>query len=179
MYGMINNAIKEMVIEKSDEKTWNEVCKTAGLEVNSFQSFEQYDDESTGALVFAIAQKMELAPPALLEAFGEFWVEYATKSEYQSILESFADGPVELIESLDSLHSRLEMTFEDLNAPSFWVTKVSEKEVKVHYVTTRDMPLEYFVIGLIKGIFSMFDQTCEVKLLEPETNEKAIFQVTF
>lgn len=41
------------------------------------------------------------------------------------------------------------------------------------------MPLEPFVSGLLKGIFAMFNQSCQVEILPASGKEKAIFKVNF
>ena len=179
MYGLINDAIKQMVIETFDQEKWVEISREAEIKETSFRPFEQYDDEITEKLVSVISEKISMEAPLLLEKFGEYWVNYAKDSEYSSILNAFATSPVELIKSLDSLHTRLEITFEQLKAPSFYVTTVSDKEILVHYSTERELPLKYFVVGLIKGIFNMFDQTCQVDIIEPKNNETAVFKVVF
>ncbi len=179
MYGMVNQAIRSMVIEKLGKQVWVDICKDANLDPIGFNSFEQYDDEVTLNLVGLICNKSQLPPPVLLEDFGKYWIDYARKSEYQAILKNFATSPVELIESLDALHSRLQLAFDNLKAPAFWVTRTGDKEVLVHYKSERDMPLKYFVLGLLKGIFAMFDQECRVDFVEPKSGETAVFQVNY
>jgi hypothetical protein len=180
MYGMVNQAIKSMVIENHGEKIWDSVLQKINLEIQDFAPFEQYDDSVTGNLVGAISHITNIRPEDLLEAFGNYWVVYAKNSEYKSILESFADSPIGLIESLDSLHGRLQLLFSELSAPSFWVEHKGPDEVIVHYATVRtQMPLEYFVIGLLKGVFKMFNQPCEVTMLPGDEGEKAKFVVRY
>jgi Haem-NO-binding len=179
MYGMVNQAIRSMVNEQLGAATWEEICKKANLDPAGFSSFKQYDDSITAELVGLVCEKTQQQPATILESFGQYWIGYAKKSEYQSILTGFASNPVELIESLDSLHSRLQLSFENLRAPSFWVTKVSPGEILVHYKSQRNMGLEYFVVGLLKGIFKMYDQECQVEVLPPTKDESAIFKVIF
>jgi hypothetical protein len=179
MYGMVNQAIKSMVLERFDEATWEEICKRSDLKLRNFAPFEQYDDEITGKLISAIVDLAQIKPTDLLEAFGEYWIINAKNSEYSSILESFATSPVELVDSLDHLHSRLRMIFPNLSPPSFWVEKVNEKEVLVNYNSSRTLPLEYFVIGLLKGIFKMFNHGCQITMLPAPEGQKGLFKVTF
>jgi hypothetical protein len=179
MYGLVNDAVKNMVIDSFGVEKWNEICDELELDSHNFIPFEQYDDSLTSDLVGIICKKFSFEAPNLLEEFGKYWVEYAKKSEYSSILDSFATSPIELIKSLDSLHTRLELTFDQLKPPSFWITNESEHKIWVHYQTHRDMPLQYFVIGLIKGIFLMFDQECTVEIIPSSKDEKAVFEVRF
>jgi hypothetical protein len=178
MYGLVNEAVKQMVVDSFGVEKWNEVCTELNLEEPNFMPFEQYEDSLTGDLVGKICEKFSFEAPVLLEEFGKYWVTYARNSEYSSILNSFATSPIDLIKSLDSLHTRLELTFDELRPPSFWVTEKDDKKIWVHYQSHRDMPLEFFVIGLIKGIFLMFDQECSVSIIPSENGEKAVFEVT-
>ena len=84
-----------------------------------------------------------------------------------------------LLKSLDNLHTRLQLTFDDLDAPSFSVTEISDNEINVHYSSERELPLEFFVIGLIHGIFDMFNQSCQVEIIPALNGEKGVFKVIF
>jgi len=179
MYGIINNTIREMVIEIKDEATWQSICNELNLEFNMFEAFQQYDDNVTLNLVLTISKALSVEVNDLLEAFGEFFVKFFKNSEYSAILKASATGPLELIESLDALHSRLELIFDDLNAPSFWSTKVKEGELIIFYNSSRDLPLEAFVIGLLKGIFKMFDYSAVVTQIDHDEEAKAIFKVIY
>ena len=179
MYGMVNQAIKSMIIEKMGSPSWEEICTKANLEPSGFASFTQYEDKVTADLVRLVCEKTNQKSEVVLESFGLYWIEYAKKSDYSSMLTAFASNPLELIESLDALHSRLQLSFENLKSPSFWVTHINKNEILVHYKSQRDMGLEYFVVGLLKGIFNLYGQTCQVELLPPKNGESALFKLNF
>ncbi len=179
MYGMVNQAIKMMVIETVNEETWDDICTSLDISSSDFDSFEQHSDQVTLDLVGSICEKLDIEAPELLESFGEYWIKFAMNSEYKTILISFGENPLDLINSLDSLHTRLELTFDDLNPPSFHTTRVSNQEVIVHYNSSRDMPLEFFVVGLLKGIFKLFNAICNVEILDDPGTDKARFKVQF
>ena len=179
MYGMINQAIKTMVIDNVDAGAWDDICSSMGISNGDFDSLELYDDQITLDLVVTISKKLEFTAADLLVSFGEYWVSYALNSEYKTLLSSFGESALELINSLDALHTRLELTFGNLEPPSFHTTKVSDHEAIVHYNSNRDMPLEYFVKGLLLGIFNMFNQSCTVELLDDPGDDKARLKVTY
>ena len=179
MYGMVNQAIKQMVLEKHDEATWNVIVNKAKLDVHDFSPYYQYKDEITGTLILTIADHIQVQPQELLESFGEYWIEFARKSEYGLIFDSFASSPVSLIESLNTLHSRTELLFPHLNPPKFSVDHISDGHILVHYSSERDLPLEHFVIGLMKGIFKLFNQPCSVEWLPGTGDVRATFRIKF
>ncbi|MCJ8275527.1 MAG: heme NO-binding domain-containing protein [Bdellovibrionales bacterium] len=179
MYGMVNQAIKEMVNDKVGTDFWQNVCTRLSLPNQDFDSFEQYDDDMTLNIVSTICELSEKAAPDVLIDFGRYWIGYAYRSEYKVLLETFSKSPITLIKSLNSLHDRLEMSFEGLKPPSFDIVDMAEGKIIVNYYSDRDMPLEYFVIGLFHGIFEHFGQTCEIDLIEKIEEAKATFQINY
>lgn len=178
MYGMINNAIEIMVKEIFDENTWNEICDEINYEKKSFDLFHQYDDKLTLDLVLVICKKTQKEPKEFLDSFGVYWVSYTFNTEYRELLNTFATSPIELINSLNNLHDRLEMSFKELMPPTFDIVDVSQNTITVNYYSERSMPLEYFVIGVFKGIFKHFDKECEIEMVEnPLGNAKATIKI--
>lgn len=179
MYGIVNDAIKTMVVENYGLETWEKICKEAGHSELSFSPMESYEDKLTGDIVGIISNMTGTPATEILIAFGKFWIPYARNSEYSSILEAFSESPVQLLESLDHLHTRLRVSMGSLNPPSFWVTHINKNEILLHYQSERDMPLEYFVQGLILGIFEMFNQKCDVEMIDSQGIEKCAFRIKF
>lgn len=180
MYGMVNEAIRSMIIETGGNEAWETIANIAKIKnVEGFASFEQYDDQVTLDLVANTSAHMNIEVTKLLESFGLYWVDYAKKSEYSSILEAAAKNPIDLLKNLNALHKRLELTFDNLNAPSFWVENLTENSLDLYYKSQRDMPLEFFVIGLVKGIFKLYDATCDVEIASEKKDGVVVFNVRF
>lgn len=178
MYGMVNQAVKEMVHEVLGEDSWIQICNTLKIKVDDFELFQQFDDEVTLNLVKEICQVSKMEPETLLESFGQYWVKYAQKSDYSIILSTFATSPFDLIYSLNNLHDRLELTFSNLNAPSFEIVHEEENQITVNYYSDRkNMGLEFFVKGLFTGIFQMFNQQGQVEIIETLGNANATFKI--
>jgi len=178
MYGMVNQAVKEMVQEVLGQDAWTQICESLKMDHEDFELFEQFDDQITLNLVGEICKKSKMDPKDLLEAFGQYWIKFAQKSDYSAILSTFATSPFELIYSLNNLHDRLELTFTNLNAPSFEVVNEQDNTLTVNYYSNRkDMPLEFFVKGLFMGIFQMFNKNCRVEIIPTLGNAKATFLI--
>lgn len=180
MYGMVNEAIRSMIIETGGQDAWDTIASKASIkDKEGFASFEQYDDKVTLDLVVHTSQHLDIDVPKLLEGFGVYWVEYAKESEYSSILEAAANNPIDLLKNLNALHKRLELTFDNLKAPSFWVENLTENTLDLYYQSHRDMPLEFFVVGLVKGVFKLYDATCEVEIKGEKKDGVVAFSVQF
>ena len=178
MYGMVNQAIKEMVQEVLGPDSWQEVCQNINRNSDDFELFNQFDDQITLDLVTQICKTSGMRPEKLLEAFGVYWIKFAQNSDYSAILSTFATSAFDLIHSLNNLHERLELTFSNLKAPAFEVIEHNDKMMKVNYYSDRaHMPLEFFVKGLFIGIFKMFNQECKVEMIATLGSAKATFVI--
>lgn len=176
MYGMVNQAIKQMVTELLGQETWKNICKKIEISADDFEHFKQFDDKITLNLVVEICNVNNMQADVLLVEFGRYWIKFAQKSDYNSILSAFATSPFELINSLNNLHDRLELTFTNLNAPSFEIVEQNLNTLTVNYYSDRkEMPLEYFVKGLFIGIFEMFNESCNVDIIETLGDAKATY----
>ena len=142
------------------------ISQNAGIQSEDFEIFKQFDDSISLNLVLAICETTNRDPAEILESFGEYFVKKVYESEYRNLLTTFSSCPTNLIKSLNNLHDRLEMSFTELNPPSFDVVSEEEKSLTVNYYSDRDMPLEYFVKGLFQGIFQHFGENCEVIIQE-------------
>lgn len=177
MYGMVNQALKQMTLDTIGESEWSKICNNLQISSKDFDSFSQFDDSVTLGLVQKICEVSSKNPQDFLKEFGIYWIKFAQESDYQVILNAFAKSPFDLINSLNSLHERLELSFTNLNAPSFEIIQQDEISMIVNYYSLRDMPLQFFVKGLFVGIFKMFNEICEVEIIETIGDAKATFLI--
>lgn len=56
MYGIVNDAIHKLVVEKFGEAAWSNIKKNAGVTVDSFVTTEFYPDSITYSLVGAASE---------------------------------------------------------------------------------------------------------------------------
>ncbi len=74
MYGLVNQAIKEVVIGTLDENIWNSIYDQWNIDKIDFESFKQYDHDLTANLVQTISLKTGIETTDLLCSFGHYWV---------------------------------------------------------------------------------------------------------
>ena len=180
MYGMVNNAIKHLIIENHGQSTWNTVFAASGLPSDDFYHMEQYEDGDSVALVVAASKALDQTPTAFLEDFGVYWITYAMNSDYGDLLEMAGDTFPEVLENLDSMHGRVGNSFENLVPPSFWCTDIEDGSLNLHYVSERE-GLSPMVVGLIKGLGNHFGLDCKVTYVESVADgaDHDIFHVVY
>lgn len=168
MYGLINKAVKGLVVGQFGADAWSRICARAEVADDEFLSMEGYEDKVTYDLVGAASEELGLPPDKILEAFGQYWVEYTAVEGYGDLLDSAGDTLLEFLSNLDQLHARVKLAFPDLKPPRFAVTDEDEHGLVLHYYSDRP-GLGPLVTGLIHGLGKRFDRELEVSMSRDES----------
>lgn len=161
MYGMIHQAAREMVHVVADADTWTAILEKSGLQETHFISAQTYSDDDTFALIGAIQEVTGLPLDDLLSAFGKYWIEFAGKTSYRSVMDMAGNDLESLLENLDRMHTSIKSTMPDADMPSFLVADEDGDTLTVEYRSSRK-GLEPFVKGLLLGLMDRFGETGEV-----------------
>lgn len=181
MYGMINNAIKQFVIENSGENAWDEIRTKAGTP-HSFSAMLPFDDSITYKLVGEVAQLMQIEPDSLLKEFGRYWIRYAASSDYGPLLSTFGRDLKECLLNLNAMHDHMGATsFSEITPPRFIVTDKGNNCLEIAYYSRRQ-GLSPMVEGLLMGLSIHYDQPLRIERIDKPINgqplhNEAIFSV--
>lgn len=168
MYGLVNKAIHDMVCSQFGEEIWTQIKTKAEVHDEVFMSMEGYPDDLTHRLVKAASHVLGLSSSEIMQAFGEFWVNYTAEEGYGELLEMSGDNLPEFLDNLDSLHARVGVSFPKLQPPSFECTDTEDQSLQLHYRSDRE-GLAPMVVGLVKGLGNRFDT--EVDVVQTESRE--------
>lgn len=161
MYGLVNLAVQQLVVDKYGEETWEKIKAEAGVDVETFISLEAYPDSVTYQLVGAASKILDTPADLLLEAFGEYWVLYTGKAGYGYLMDPSTSTLTDFLVDLNMLHQRIRMTFPHLQPPHIVCTDITEESLRVHYHSERD-GLAPMARGLLKGLGGLFQRNIEV-----------------
>ncbi|WP_193200238.1 heme NO-binding domain-containing protein [Nostoc sp. MG11] len=161
MYGLVNKAIQDMVCSRFGEEIWKEIKQKAEVNVEVFLSMEGYRDDITHRLVRAASVVLGLSSSEIMQAFGEFWVQYTAQEGYGEMMDMSGDTLPEFLENLDNLHARVGVSFPKLEPPSFECTEIEEDSLNLHYRSSRE-GLTPMILGLVKGLGTRFDTEVHV-----------------
>ncbi len=180
MYGIVNKAIKDLIIENFDEATWKKIKDKSGVDIDFFLSDKGYDDAVTYDLAFAAADVLNIPVSEVLFLFGEYWILNTGMKNYGSLMEAGGDTLQDFLENLPNFHSRVMLMFPNLAPPEFRISDIGFKDLKVHYYSHRES-LQDFVRGLLSGLGKMFDTPVNVSLVEGKHTglDHDIFHVTW
>lgn len=161
MYGMVNRALQNMIIDEAGDAGWGSVCRRAGMEPPVFVSMDTYDDAITYALVGAASTELERDAGELLHALGLYWIRVTAAESYESIFHMHGSSLRGFLENLDQMHARLSLHFPEMRAPSF---EVEDAEHGMHVRYWSDRPgLAPFVKGLLAGLCERFGEPYAVR----------------
>lgn len=164
MYGLVNQAIRDMILVNHGEEAWTRVRQRAEVEVEQFEGMEPYPDDLTHRLVRAASEELGQDAHTLLRAFGEFWVKYTATEGYGPLMEMAGASLPEFLHNLDDLHARVGVNFPQLQPPSFDAEDQGEGAMHLHYHSRRE-GLAPMVIGLVEGLGDRFQTPVQVQQL--------------
>lgn len=169
MYGMINQAVKHLVVERFGANTWGKIRAAAGVEDDAFLAMEQYPDELTYRLVQVSSEILEIPATEVLEAFGAHWIEYTSEAGYGELLDGAGANLEECLHNLDQLHTRVRLGMPHLAPPSFEVENDGGGVFLLHYFSHRE-GLAHLVVGLVRGLAERLGEQIEIEQIESRAN---------
>jgi hypothetical protein len=161
MYGMVNNAIREYVIETFGAENWEKTARSADIETGEFGSVMPYDDAITFSIVGSACQVLKRDPGDFLRAVGVHWVNFGSRSAFSSLLRFGGHTFEDFVGNLDDMHLKIKASLPELQPPSFRVEPIHEGQIRVTYHSERE-GLFPFVEGLFEGLSDYFDQPVEI-----------------
>lgn len=172
MYGLINKALRTMVVDSHGEEVWEQIQEKSGIKDEAFLSMERYEDSVTYAFVGAASEVLQAPAEQCLEIFGHYWATVTAPEAYGMLMDATGTDLVGFLRNVNSLHDRITSTFIGYIPPYFEVDESSD-EVILRYESKRE-GLTPFVIGLVKGLAERFDQKVsfgEVQKLDSNEGE--------
>ena len=151
MYGLVNQAVEEMIQAQYGTAAWQLVKSKAETNVDAFVRMESYPDDITYRIVGAACELCDVSPEQLLEDIGIYWVKFTGTNGYAEFLDAAGPTLGEVLANLDEMHSRIAAIYPDLQPPSFQCEELPGGEIVLHYHSHRE-GLAHMVIGLIKGL---------------------------
>jgi Haem-NO-binding len=151
MYGMVNMAVRSLIVDRFGESVWQDIRRKAGVEVDEFVAMNTYPDAVTYSVVGAASETLDIPADQLLFAFGEYWVTYTAAEGYGEIMDFFGRDFRTCLKNLNGLHTHMGSVMPHLNPPRFTVEETGPDTLRVHYHSTRK-GLGPMVTGLLSGL---------------------------
>lgn len=163
MYGLINLAIEEAILERYGQKFWDYIkqcCRESiGDTDGTFISRLFYDDEVTYRLIDTAERVLRSEKYGhVSQLFGEKFYELVQDAGYKGILQLLGGSLKDFLDNLDSFHTHLNTTYSRMKPPSFRCSSMYDEvtgeklpdRLILHYYSER-IGLEGIVMGMVKA----------------------------
>jgi hypothetical protein len=180
MYGLVNKAIKDLVVTNHGQDKWVEICRLSGFDDEEFIGMNPYPDKLTYDLVKNASQVLRADAEAILEAFGEYWILYTADEGYGDLMDLTGSTFVEFLGNLDMLHYRISNVMPELSPPQFSIRNQKENSVELEYRSHRE-GLVPMLFGLIKGLGKRFNLQVQIEHIQQKNdrNDCHIFLISW
>ncbi|MEM6707414.1 MAG: heme NO-binding domain-containing protein [Pseudomonadota bacterium] len=180
MYGLVNRAVRGMVLRHFDEDTWQQIADAAGVD-DDFVDMLAYPDEDTYALVAAASERLGQSPDQILRGFGSHWIQFTADEGYGGLVGMMGSTLEDFLIALGhDLHGRIVTTMPALKPPEFETERLGDKEFRIRYFSERS-GLTSMVLGLLEGLALKYDRKADVRLIEERATDlgcEALFEMT-
>lgn len=180
MYGIVNKFISHTVISRYGEEQWEKVKLKLTFETEEFVDLQPYSDDVTFGIVTAAVNELNLDPALFLEELGYDWVLQTAQGSYKEMYSLVSGGIYEFIENLNNMHQLISAQLTELIPPTFVADRDQQGTITLKYFSERD-GLDAFVIGLLKGLCTHFNEPGVVELISAKGEQQAysVFRISF
>lgn len=179
MYGLVNKAVEQLVLVHYGEAKWEEIARKANID-QPFIAMDTYPDQVTFDLVAAASEVLDTPAAAILEAFGEHWIQYTVEDGYGGILSLYGTSVLEFLQNMNTLHAQIKLSFPELKPPSIACEEQANGQLLVSYHSER-AGLAPMLVGLLKGLGKRFETPVNIEYLDSivKENTTEFFLVSF
>lgn len=145
MHGIVHKTLKEYVVERTDDDTWETVVEQAGLEPRLYLPVSNYDDEEVDAILETLSSMAARERREIERDFGR-----ALAPELLSTFSAHIGRDRELTEllvSFDRIYDDIDVATEETALP-----ELSCRHEGDHAVVTYDTHRAHRYCGLAHGI---------------------------
>lgn len=160
MHGIIHKSLKEYVVERTDDETWQTVVDEAGLEPKLYLPVSHYDDGEIDAILRTLSTMATRDRRAIERDFG--------RTLAPDLLSTFSahvrrDWDVsELLASLEAVYDDVDTATEQASLPALTSTLEPDHAI-VTYDTHRDQQYCGLAHGILEGLVAAFDANATVR----------------
>jgi hypothetical protein len=165
MYGLVNKAIKDLVVQNHGMENWVEICRLSDFVEEDFVGLLPYPDSLTFTLIGNACRVLGADSEQLLEAFGEYWILYTANEGYAEMLNLAGDTFIDFLNNLDLLHHHVNNVMPELVPPQFSTRNQQSNSIELEYRSHRNGMIP-MLRGLIQGLGKRFDMVVKTEQIE-------------
>lgn len=179
MYGLINQAVKDLVVSTAGTAVWEAVCDEAKVAPTDFGHLSPYPDTLTYALVKSAASRLHETTEVFLKNLGKHWVLFTATHGYGEIMNLLGRDLVTCLSNLNHMHAHLGASLPELQPPRFVVEEGDSGGTLLHYYSHRP-GMTPLVVGILEGLSEKYEQPIAVAVYpRGSRSDHDEFEITF
>lgn len=156
MYGLVNQAIEDLVKTSMGDDAWECVRHTAGFNEPEFIARHNYANEITFRLVGAASELLMESPESLLRLFGRHWIMYTGREGWHDFFDVSCTGVIAFLKQLGDMHEKVRESMPGSKPPTITLIKVIGG-YELDYRSERDGLAPMFE-GIIEGLAEYYEE---------------------
>lgn len=179
MYGLVNQAVKDLIINRYGQSSWDQICSRLHISPESFDPMKSYPDELTDQVISAASEYLDVSTEKLLHDLGDYWITFTAEEGYGDLMTMFGKDFRGCLKNLNRMHAQIAAMMPELNPPRFVVEEMGANKILIHYYSIRK-GLSPMVIGLLEGLARKFGKTIRIEPIEKgKRSDHDEFEVEF
>lgn len=154
MHGIVHKSLKEYVVERTDDDTWDTIVERSGLEPQLYLPVTNYDDSEIDAILETLSTMATQDRTAIERDFGRTLAPELL-STFNAHFRREWELP-ELLDSLEDVSDDVDAATAETSLPALATTRESDR-VTVTYDTHRDRRYCGLAHGILEGFVAAFD----------------------
>ncbi len=163
MYGMVNNALRGLVLDRYGAEAWGRVHEQVGAPA-MFEPMKPYGDDVTYGLVQGVVTEFGVEVDRLLFDLGTYWIQHIAMVHYADLMAATGSSFRAFVSNLDHMHARIRVSFPSYQPPSFRVLSRPDGRLQVDYYSERPGLLP-FVEGLFDALAVHFQTPIAIEAI--------------
>ncbi|ELY65466.1 heme NO-binding domain-containing protein [Natrinema versiforme] len=159
MHGIVHKTLKEYVVERTDDGTWDTIVEQSGLEPQLYLPVSNYDDEEVDAILETLSTMATQDRQAIERDFGKTLAPELL-STFSAHIRRDWDLP-ELLAGFDDVYDNIEAATENTELPALSCTREDDHAI-VTYDTHREQRYCGLAHGILEGTVAAFDADAPV-----------------
>ncbi|ELZ19106.1 heme NO-binding domain-containing protein [Natrinema limicola] len=154
MHGLVHKTLKEYVVDRTDDETWDTIVDRAGLEPTLYLPVSYYDDAEIDAILETLSGMATQDRRAIERDVGRTLAPELLSTFSAHVSRDWT--ATELLAELDDVYSDIETATDDTSLPAISACLESDHGV-VTYETHRDTTYCGMAHGILEGVVAAFD----------------------
>ncbi|PHN05257.1 heme NO-binding domain-containing protein [Flavilitoribacter nigricans] len=162
MYGLVNKAIQDLVVNGHGMQMWETIKAEAEVKEALFVNAQPYQDHVTYRLIGAASKLLDIPAEDIMADFGRHWITFTAQEGFGGLLQLGGNSLPTFLKNLDKMHAGMSQFYPGVRTPSFVCIEKDENTLHLEYRSERK-GLAPFVKGMMQGLGDRFHLQLEIE----------------